>query len=506
MVVTHVAAPPMAGSNRAAVRHTSRRTSWATSSDWDGSRRTFLMTPYTGPTIRSYSVSNASWSPRATWTSRSSRSCSPLLSAAAGLNLDASESFGFIWHLRSGSSVGWVAEQKSSDIFPAAVAWSGGFCGRGQGRLRGGRAAHVGDQPPALLCRGRLCDRRFHYAQPGLDRGRSSRGHDSRCRGVGRRAGVGGRAEAGFRAGGHGRSVRGGAGAGAGAVLAQLGGEVAAGLPHRGPADRGGVRAAGDRAPGGPGRARRPGPGAGPAHRAAARGRADDAGHGGAQPGQRAVRVPGARVVAVVAGAGDVRHVDGDQAAAAGLDQGAGGAVRGGFGVVAAGVVPAAAGFGSGGGQGAAGVRARRLAGGAVPVYVLAGHGGAVGGAAAAGPGGAALVAAGAGGVRGVLRVPGAGRVPGVAGAGDAGRHAADAGRDHAARRHLLGRRGAVLDAAGAAAGGCAGDFPCCCAGRFGGVFVWVFVWVFGWVFAGGGAAGVRGPVLAGAVPVPGFF
>src|SRR5579859_1514170 len=229
MVVTHVAAPPMAGSNRAAVRHTSRRTSWATSSDWDGSRRTFLMTPYTGPTIRSYSVSNASWSPRATWTSRSSRSCSPLLSAAAGLNLDASESFGFIWHLRSGSLIGWVAEQKSSDIFPAAVAWSGGFCGRGQGRLRGGRAAHVGDQPPALLCRGRLCDRRFHYAQP---------------------------------------------------------------------------RAAGDRAPGGPGRARRPGAGARAAHRATARGRAADAGHGGEQPGQRAVRVPGARVVAVVAGAG----------------------------------------------------------------------------------------------------------------------------------------------------------------------------------------------------------
>src|SRR5580692_11601024 len=58
----------------AAVRHTSRRTSWATSSDWDGSRRTRRITPYTGPTIRSYSASNASWSPRATWTSRSSRS------------------------------------------------------------------------------------------------------------------------------------------------------------------------------------------------------------------------------------------------------------------------------------------------------------------------------------------------------------------------------------------------------------------------------------------------
>ena len=81
MVIAHVAA--MAGSNRAAVRHTSRRTSWVTSSDWDGSRRTLRVTPYTGPTSRSYSASNASWSPRATWTSRSSRSRSPLLSVDA---------------------------------------------------------------------------------------------------------------------------------------------------------------------------------------------------------------------------------------------------------------------------------------------------------------------------------------------------------------------------------------------------------------------------------------
>src|ERR1700755_1816154 len=108
MVITHVAAPPTAGSNRAAVRHTSRRTSWATSSDWDGSRRTLRITPYTGPTSRSYTAANACALPRATWTSRSSRSRSPLLSVAADLNLDASESFGFICHLRSQRRIGWV--------------------------------------------------------------------------------------------------------------------------------------------------------------------------------------------------------------------------------------------------------------------------------------------------------------------------------------------------------------------------------------------------------------
>src|ERR1700745_53540 len=108
MVITHVAAPPTAGSNRAAVRHTSRRTSWATSSDWDGSRRTLRIPPYTGPGSRSYTASHAPVSPRATWTSRSSRSCSPLLSAVADLNLDASESFGFICHLRSRRRIGWV--------------------------------------------------------------------------------------------------------------------------------------------------------------------------------------------------------------------------------------------------------------------------------------------------------------------------------------------------------------------------------------------------------------
>src|SRR3984885_10964995 len=286
MVVTHVAAPPMAGSNRAAVRPPSRRTSWATSSDWDGSRRTFRMTPYTGPTIRSYSVSNAAWSPRATWTSRSSRSCSPLLSVVAGRNRDASESFGFIWHLRGRSRIGWVGDKRNSKIFLAPVAWFGGWSDSGAvadspqmasfgprgargtggpGRLRGGRAAHVGDQPPALLCCGRLRDRRFHYAQPGPDRGGSSGGQHSR--GGRSRARVGGRAQAGRGADDHGRLVRGGAGAGTGAVRARLGGEVAAGLPHRGPADRRGVGARWYRASRRPQGARRPGPGPGPADR-----------------------------------------------------------------------------------------------------------------------------------------------------------------------------------------------------------------------------------------------
>src|ERR1700750_3398015 len=108
IVITHVAAPPTAGSNLAAGRHTSRRTSWATSSDWDGSRRTLRITPYTGPTSRSYTASNASVSPRATWTSRRSRSRSPLLSVVADVTLDASESFGFICHLRSQRRIGWV--------------------------------------------------------------------------------------------------------------------------------------------------------------------------------------------------------------------------------------------------------------------------------------------------------------------------------------------------------------------------------------------------------------
>jgi hypothetical protein len=40
--------------------------------------------------------------------SRRSRSRSPLLSVVADLNLDASESFGFICHLRSKRRIGWV--------------------------------------------------------------------------------------------------------------------------------------------------------------------------------------------------------------------------------------------------------------------------------------------------------------------------------------------------------------------------------------------------------------
>ena len=361
-----------------------------------------------------------------------------------------------------------MRDKRNSKIFLTAVAWCGGWSGsggrgrfsangsfrareRGRGRLRGGRAAHVGDQPPALLCRGRLRDRRFHYAQPGPDRGGSSGGQHSR--GFGGRAGLGGRAPADLCAGDHGRLVRGGARAGAGAVLAQLGGEVAAGLPHRGPADRGGVGAGRHRAPGGPEGARRPGPGPGPADRADARRRADDAGPGGEQPGQRAARVRRARVLAVVAGPGHAGHVDGHPPPAAGPDPGAGGAVRRGFGAAAAGLVPAAAGGHAGRGQGVEGVRAGRVAGGPVPVYVSYGDGRPVGGAAAAGPGGAFSVAAGAAGVRGFVRLPRAGRVPRRDRPGDAGRHAADAGRDHARGRHLLGRRGAVLDDPGAAAG-----------------------------------------------------
>src|SRR5215471_5235188 len=70
------------------------------------------MTPYTGPANRSYSASNAAWSPRATWMSRSSRSRSPLLSAVADLNRDGSESFGFIWHLRDRNRIGWVEDKR----------------------------------------------------------------------------------------------------------------------------------------------------------------------------------------------------------------------------------------------------------------------------------------------------------------------------------------------------------------------------------------------------------
>ena len=48
------------------LRHASSSTSWATSSDWAGSRSTLRISPYTGPARRSYTASNAAWSPRAT--------------------------------------------------------------------------------------------------------------------------------------------------------------------------------------------------------------------------------------------------------------------------------------------------------------------------------------------------------------------------------------------------------------------------------------------------------
>src|ERR1700755_3229881 len=167
MVITHVAAPPTAGSNRAAVRHTSRRTSWAPSSDWDGSRRTLRTTPYTGPTSRSYTASNASVSPRATWTSRRSRSRSPLLSVVADVNLDASESFGFICHLRSQRRIGWVehgrilrnltgpglAQRRAEPEYPHSV-----FCSRRRGRgfreaARAGITENVAGDGPVTASR-----------------------------------------------------------------------------------------------------------------------------------------------------------------------------------------------------------------------------------------------------------------------------------------------------------------------------------------------------------------
>ena len=49
MVSAQAAALPRAGSNLDAVRQTSSSTSWATSSDWAGSRSTCRTTPYTGP-------------------------------------------------------------------------------------------------------------------------------------------------------------------------------------------------------------------------------------------------------------------------------------------------------------------------------------------------------------------------------------------------------------------------------------------------------------------------
>src|SRR5262249_61326164 len=75
---------------------------------WHGPLRTREIAPSPGPTSRRYAASNASASPRATWMSRRSRSRSPLLSVVADVNLDASESFGFICHLRSQRRIGWV--------------------------------------------------------------------------------------------------------------------------------------------------------------------------------------------------------------------------------------------------------------------------------------------------------------------------------------------------------------------------------------------------------------
>ena len=142
------------------------------------------MTPYTGPANRSYSASNATWSPRATWTSRSSRSCSPLLSAVAGVNRDASESFGFTWHLRSRSRIGWVGSKEILRIW-FALAWCGARSVRwaafpaaaesprtapgapARTRLRGSPPAHLGNQPTAVVRRGRLRDRGLGAARPG---------------------------------------------------------------------------------------------------------------------------------------------------------------------------------------------------------------------------------------------------------------------------------------------------------------------------------------------------
>ena len=53
IVWIQVDALPRSPSNRVAVRHTSTSTSWATSSDWAGSRRTRRITPNTEPATRS---------------------------------------------------------------------------------------------------------------------------------------------------------------------------------------------------------------------------------------------------------------------------------------------------------------------------------------------------------------------------------------------------------------------------------------------------------------------
>ena len=65
-VITQAVALPRPASNLDAVRHTSSRTSWVTSSDWAGSRITRLTTPNTDGPICSKMASKAAASPRAT--------------------------------------------------------------------------------------------------------------------------------------------------------------------------------------------------------------------------------------------------------------------------------------------------------------------------------------------------------------------------------------------------------------------------------------------------------
>ena len=110
----------------------------------------------------------------------------------------------------------------------------------------------------------------------------------------------------------------------------------------------------------------------GQAVRAAARRRADDARARGEQPGQRPAGLCRAGVVAMVAGPGHAGMWVIVRRPAAGADQGAGGAVRRQLRGAATGLVPAATGGHAGGGQGVPGVRPGRLAGGPVPVAVAA--------------------------------------------------------------------------------------------------------------------------------------
>lgn len=86
-ISTQFIAEPRSVRKRAAVRHTSRSTSWATSSDWAGSRSTVRTSPRTGPHTASYRREKASWSPRATWASNCCRSgpaeAAPLMCTAS---------------------------------------------------------------------------------------------------------------------------------------------------------------------------------------------------------------------------------------------------------------------------------------------------------------------------------------------------------------------------------------------------------------------------------------